>query len=80
MDTIACLQPADVGTPFASLADACDRLFPYHAVFEENFPPSSASRGSGSSGNGGGPPSQVAGDLSFWSKWRVYMEEKCAVM
>ena len=37
MDTIACLQPADVGTPFASLADACDRLFPYHAVFEENF-------------------------------------------
>lgn len=84
MDTIACLQPADVGTPFASLADACDRLFPYHAVFEENFPAPSASRGSGTSasGTGGGPQGsgQGAVDLSFWSEWRVYTEEQCAVM
>ena len=78
IDTYACFNPPEVGRPFDSLRDACLRLYPFHALFEENFPVQSA-------------PSQTSGaekreatkeerntfaELSDRNKWRLYVDHK----
>ncbi|QDZ24572.1 hypothetical protein A3770_13p70900 [Chloropicon primus] len=97
LDLLACLQPKEVGKPFESLGDACERLYPYHVVYEENFPDAKGEEAGGSDKSereraGPAPkPEGVAGgnekgdlsefeELSFYNKWRTYLDYKCASM
>jgi hypothetical protein len=71
-DTVLAMCPKEVDRPFENLFDACDRLYPYHAMFEEDFPPGANANGEKRDRVGPSSSSGGGAEVAYWARWDSY--------